>query len=80
MDADDEGLMPPPWAKYPGKSLASMWFKQGSGEWYVQQFYRWWDAQPADVRRRLIERYPLPPEWAGGDAHKMGRGGADSGR
>ena len=63
--ASDGGLMRPPWAQYPDRPLASMFWRQGSGEWYISQFAAWWAVQPAVARARLAAAYPEPPDWAG---------------
>jgi hypothetical protein len=75
-DLDDEGFMPPPWAKYPNIRYGSVGWHMGFGEEYWLRFAHWYEAQPASVRDRVRDKYPEPPGWAGAWARAFGRGSA----
>ena len=64
-DVDAEGLMAPPWVKYPNLPNGSAGWHTEFGQEYWLRFAGWYRAQPAAVRRRFRARYPEPPSWVG---------------
>lgn len=60
---DAEGLMVPPWVKYPNLPRGSMGWRMGVGESYLDDFDKWWSRQRRDVRLRVKSVYPEPSDW-----------------
>lgn len=57
----------PPWAAYPGYSSVTMNWRQGSGEVYLRDWWRWYSAQSAGQQAAYRERFPEPDRagWPG---------------
>jgi hypothetical protein len=65
-DIDDEGLMVPPWIKFPNLPLESMGWRMGMGEDYLHRaFGGWYNKQLRATHKRLWVKYPEPPGWTG---------------
>jgi hypothetical protein len=63
-DLDSEGIMHPPWAKYPNLPRSSMGWRMGAGESYLESFDTWWSQQSSPVRLAARAKYPEPQEWS----------------
>lgn len=62
-DFDAEGLMTPPWLKFPG--LRSPYdFEPGSDD-YIAAFHQWWSHQDADTHARMMLDHFGPSMWDG---------------
>ena len=64
-DFDSEGLMHPPWAKFPNILRGSIGWRMGVGEAYLEDFSTWWSCQPRPARLSLRAKYVEPSAWAG---------------
>lgn len=64
-DVDDFGIMVPPWIKFPNLPFGSMGWRMGSGEYYWDQYRRWYQSQDKTSRRAARTRYPEPEGWRG---------------
>lgn len=64
-DFDTDGLMNPPWVKFPNLPRASMGWRMGQGEAYLDDFDVWFSRQARATRLAIRGRYPEPSEWAG---------------
>jgi hypothetical protein len=71
-DFDDEGMMVPPWAKYPNLPRRSIGWTMGVGEEYLGNFRAWCSSHlhvPSgagdEMYRRYRHKYIEPPEWKG---------------
>jgi len=64
-EVDDEGLLVPPWIKYPNIHRGSIGWRMGFGEDYWVQFQEWWKAQSSEVRQRIQAKYPDDGDWSG---------------
>ena len=62
---DADGLMVPPWVKYPAIARASIGWRMGEGEEYWDEFRDWWGAHPVETRRKVQATYPEPEGWSG---------------
>lgn len=62
---DADGLMVPPWVRWPGFSLCRASFREGWGGDYTVKFCSWMNAQPDDIRERVQSTYLLPPSPSG---------------
>lgn len=62
---DEEGLMRPPWVKYPNLPRASSGWRMGIGEAYRDDFRSWWSRQLHATCLRVKAAYPEPKEWEG---------------
>ena len=62
---DANGLMVPPWVKYPNIPRRSAGWRMGVGEHYLEEFGSWWNRQPRAKRLELRAAYVEPEEWAG---------------
>jgi hypothetical protein len=62
---DIEGLMVPPWLKYPNIPRRSMGWRMGVGEQYLEEFASWWQKQPREKRNAVKQTYAEPADWAG---------------
>ena len=61
---DEEGLMVPPWIKFPNIPVGSIGWRMGIGESYkCEEFPKWWSGQPRSMRIRVKEKYPSPESW-----------------
>jgi hypothetical protein len=66
QDLDADGLMVPPWIKYPNIGEGSIGWRMGIGEHYKDTLYPvWWSRQPRPVRLRVRKQYPEPNWWSG---------------
>lgn len=61
---DDDGLMIPPWVKYPAIPRASIGWRMGEGEEYWDEFRGWWQVQTVETRQLVRARYPEPAGWS----------------
>jgi hypothetical protein len=63
-DAPD-GVLPPPWIRYPDYPAGLICWRMGDGEWFLMIWHHWsehfTEAQRLDYFRRFA---PLPLEWA----------------
>jgi hypothetical protein len=57
--------MNPPWVKFPNLPRASMGWRMGQGEAYLDDFDVWFSRQARATRLAIRGRYPEPSEWAG---------------
>lgn len=64
-DFDSGGLMNPPWIKFPNLPPASMGWRMGQGEAYLDDFAVWMSRQTRTTRLAVRSKYPEPIEWAG---------------
>jgi hypothetical protein len=64
-DFDDEGMMVPPWIKFPNIPRRSIGWRMGVGEQYRDSFRAWFRSVPDDIYYRFREKYIEPPEWKG---------------
>lgn len=64
-DFDADGLMCPPWIKFPNLPRMSSGWRMGIGETYRDGFDTWWSRQPRQVRLSVRAKYPEPQEWSG---------------
>lgn len=62
---DPNGIMVPPWVKYPNLPKGSMGWRMGQGEWYIEDFYRWYYSNPRKRRVEIMSTYKEPEEWKG---------------
>lgn len=62
---DDQGIMVPPWIKYPNLPKGSMGWRMGEGEWYLGEFLNWYYANPRKKRVEIMNKYREPKEWSG---------------
>ncbi|MBN1663969.1 MAG: hypothetical protein JW943_10245 [Deltaproteobacteria bacterium] len=62
---DSEGIMVPPWIKYPNLLKDSMGWRMGQGESYIDDFYRWYYSRPRKVRVQIMNKYKEPEAWSG---------------
>ena len=62
-DIDDEGLMVPPWAKYPNIPLGSIGWRMGLGEDYLHRFMDWYKSSRGDVKKRVQDKYKAEGNW-----------------
>jgi hypothetical protein len=71
-DLDSDGLMVPPWIKYPNLPRTSMGWRMGQGEAYRDDFDLWWSRQPRNIRLAARSKYPESVEWSGFWGGKFG--------
>lgn len=64
-DMDSEGLMHPPWKKFPNIPRGSMGWRMGPGERFFERFCSWWLRHPNHIRLALCAKYMEPAPWAG---------------
>jgi hypothetical protein len=65
-DIDADGLMVPPWVKYPNLPKRSMGWRMGQGEHYkCDRYPAWWSRQTRPIRLQVRAKYPEPEEWVG---------------
>lgn len=62
---DADGLMVPPWIKFPNIPLGSIGWRMGVGEDYWFRFRSWWFRQIRAKRVAVKTKYPEPREWLG---------------
>ena len=62
---DDEGLMVPPWIKYPNLYFGSIGWRMGAGENYWYDFKNNLNLSSEHIRLKTIDKYPEPIEWKG---------------
>jgi hypothetical protein len=62
-EIDADGLMVPPWIKYPNIPLGSIGWRMGMGEDYVDRFTAWYNKQHRNTHKLLWEKYPEPDMW-----------------
>jgi len=60
-----EGVLVPPWIKYPDIPRRSIGWRMGSGEWYLWMWSRWWARQDAAQRAAYVARWEStrPDPW-----------------
>jgi hypothetical protein len=65
-DIDADGLMVPPWVKFPNLPKQSMGWRMGLGEHYRCNTYpARWSRQSRPIRLQLRANYPEPEDWTG---------------
>ena len=71
-DFDDEGMMVPPWVKYPNIPRGSTGWRMGVGEQYLDEFRTWFSSRlciPSgtgdEMYYRFRQKYIEPPGWEG---------------
>ena len=64
-DFDDNGMMLPPWLKYPELERYSAGWRMGGGEGYTDKFMQWWKRQSWDTREEMMQEYPAEGDWEG---------------
>jgi hypothetical protein len=62
---DEQGLMRPPWQKFPNIPHGSIGWRMGAGESYSDDFREWLESQPESIKSLMREKYPLPDGWTG---------------
>ncbi|MES9948593.1 MAG: hypothetical protein ABW118_06520 [Candidatus Thiodiazotropha sp.] len=62
-DYDDEGLMVPPWVKYPNIPLGSIGWRMGSGETYWYKYVDWYKTTNDEIKKRVQEKYSAEGRW-----------------
>ena len=62
-DYDDEGLMVPPWVKYPNIHLGSIGWRMGSGETYWHKYVDWYKASKEETKKRVQDKYKAEGRW-----------------
>jgi hypothetical protein len=62
-DFDENGLMRPPWLKYPKIPVGSIGWRMGDGGGYLDDFRLWWKQQTEEARRIVRTTYPPPDAW-----------------
>lgn len=62
-DYDGEGLMVPPWIKYPNIPLGSIGWRMGAGETYWYKFIDWYKSNRGHIKKRIQEKYKAEGEW-----------------
>jgi hypothetical protein len=62
---DADGFMVPPWIKYPNLPKGSMGWRMGMGEWYIEDFRRWYSGLPRERRVAVMDAYEEPDDWKG---------------
>ncbi|AWM38863.1 hypothetical protein [Gemmata obscuriglobus] len=62
---DADGMMIPPWVKYPSIPRASIGWRMGEGEEYWDNFRVWWGTQQVAVQTVMQATYPEPTGWSG---------------
>jgi hypothetical protein len=62
LDFDADGLMLPPWIRFPNLPKTPVGWWRGDQN-YRADFRKWWEQQPPATRLLIQERYPEPPEW-----------------
>ena len=60
---DVDGLMIPPFAKYPDIKHRSIGWRMGAGETYASLFWDWWQKQDSPIRTTVTKKYPEPTDW-----------------
>jgi hypothetical protein len=60
---DADGLMIPPWLKYPGLPIGSIGWRMGDGEGYLDDFREWWKVQSEVIRANVRAKYPAIQGW-----------------
>lgn len=57
----------PPWAAFPRYSSATMGWRQGSGEVYLTEWFRWFTSLSEERKASYKERFPEPSRdgWPG---------------
>lgn len=57
----------PPWATYPGYTSVTMNWRQGTGEVYLRDWWRWYLALPVEQQVAYRTRFPEPDRdgWPG---------------
>jgi hypothetical protein len=63
-EIDGDGLMVPPWIKFPNIPLGSMGWRMGMGELYWARFVNWFRAQSTEIRAQVAAKYPEDEDWA----------------
>jgi hypothetical protein len=63
LDIDSEGLMVPPWIKFPNIPLGSIGWRMGVGEDYWYRFRNWYHKQIQETQKILCIKYPEPDGW-----------------
>jgi hypothetical protein len=71
---DVDGLMVPPWVRWPGFNLCQMGFREGWGGDYTQKFCEWWGKQSDEIRARVQARYPASESLGWSDFYDQLRG------
>src|SRR5689334_11027102 len=64
-DVDAEGLMVPPWIKFPNIPLGSIGWRMGMGEDYLDRFRIWYRRQSREILQQLWAKYPEIGDWKG---------------
>lgn len=64
-DMEADGLMVPPWIKFPNIPRGSIGWRMGMGEDYRDRFQIWYTKQLRDTHKRLWGKYPEPEDWTG---------------
>jgi hypothetical protein len=59
---DAEGLMVPPWVKFPNLPKRPVGWWRGD-QAYRADFREWWDRQTPEMQLRIQQRYPEPSGW-----------------
>ena len=61
---DNDGIMLPPWIKYPNLPKESMGWRMGQGEDYMEQYLKWYYANPRSKRVEIMNKYKTPEDWS----------------
>ncbi len=63
---DENGIMVPPWVKYPNLSRESMGWRMGQGETYMDEFRAWFYGKNSRQQRvKIMNIYPATDNWEG---------------
>ena len=60
---DNEGMMLPPWLKFPDIPLGSSGWRMGSGETYWYEFVDWFSTHDREYQDKYKVKYPKPERW-----------------
>lgn len=57
--------MAPPWLMYPEICNGSLGWRMGSGEYYIEEFIKWFKALSLEEQQLYKEMFPTPKGWMG---------------
>ncbi len=65
LPQSDEFIMLPPWAAFPFYSAFTIGWRMGDGEWYLHEWFQWYDKPGPEDKMDYRNRFAVPEDERG---------------